>query len=283
MSGLSFFSVSQKVASLDWTKERIRLDLRDVTFLQPFAVVYLGMVLRYHNSRGNFFDIDLPENKKVCDYLSRHNFYKRFNFNHQVINEQNLRRIEKSSSLNDILDITPDSYLGDEVSRRVFELLHDNRVQIETSVVSEHIAEVVDNFSNHARERLGAFLVQYFPNAKSFRVAIGDTGVGIKGSLSENLRFRYLQTKEASVALTEAFKPLVSRRSEGGTGLSDLRDYIIASKGYLYCSSDDGYYMIQEGRISTGKMPFNLPGVQMEFGFPEKELSCPPLISSSPT
>lgn len=282
MSTLSFFSISQRVASLDWTQERIRLDLREITFLQPFAVVYLGMVLRYHNSHGKFFDIGLPDNQKVRNYLRRHNFYERFNFNPQVIDEENLRRIEKSSSLNDILDITPDPYLGEEVSRRVFELLHDNRVQIETSVVSEHIAEVVDNFSNHARERLGAFLVQYFPNARSFRVAIGDTGVGIRGSLSENPRFRHLQNKEASKALAKAFEPLVSRRTEGGTGLSDLRDYILSTNGYLYCSSDDGYYMIQEGRISTGKMPFCLPGVQMEFGFPEMEPSCQSSISNSP-
>ena len=282
MSTLSFFTVSQRVASLDWTKKRIGLDLREVTFLEPFAVVYLGMVLRYYNSRGRFFDIDLPDNAKVCEYLRRHNFYKRFKLNPLKIEEEDLRRIEKSSSLNDILDITPDSDLGEEVSRRVFELLHDNRVRIETSVVSEHIAEVVDNFSNHARERLGAFLVQYFPNARSFRVAIGDTGVGIRASLSENPRFQHLQNKEASTALAKAFEPLVSRRIEGGTGLSDLRDYILSTNGYLYCSSDDGYYMIQGGRISTGRMPFCLPGVQMEFGFPEMEPSCQSSISSSP-
>jgi len=63
----------------------------------------------------------------------------------------------------------------------------------------------------------------------------------------------------------------VSRRSEGGTGLSLLKDFILEKRGYLYFSSGDGCVRIgNDRRFLSGSMAFNLPGVQMEFGFPEK-------------
>jgi len=59
--------------------------------------------------------------------------------------------------------------------------------------------------------------------------------------------------------------------AERGTGVSDLKDFVLEKNGCLYFSSGDGCVRIDNNRCClSGNMAFNLPGVQMEFGFPEK-------------
>ena len=52
---LGFFNISQMCAKIDFNRQPTQptvIDLRDVSFIEPFAVFYLGMLLRHFNSNG---------------------------------------------------------------------------------------------------------------------------------------------------------------------------------------------------------------------------------------
>ncbi|MCA9449247.1 MAG: ATP-binding protein [Candidatus Omnitrophica bacterium] len=269
MAELSFFNIGRRLADLDLSQGSVTVDLRDVTFIHPFAVAYLGAFLRHYENRVRF-DFQFNETSRFFKYLTRHRFFTRFEFDADSIEAEERMRDERPTSLNDIVNIVRDPEIGSEIADSVFQLLHDNRVQLENDEVSVQIGEVVDNFSLHAEESVGTFLVQYFPNLHYFKVAIADTGIGIRKSLSQNKRYEYLLEKPSRWALEKAFEPEVSSRKLAGMGLYDLREYLIEHGGHLYCSSEDGYYMIERGQIRTGVMKCQLPGVQMEFGLPER-------------
>jgi hypothetical protein len=75
-------------AGVDLTASQPLLDLSQLTSFRPFAVIYLGMFLRHHNSCGKSFRVILPSNATAEDYLSRQNFWERFNFNPKLIEEE---------------------------------------------------------------------------------------------------------------------------------------------------------------------------------------------------
>ena len=55
------------------------IDLSQITFVQPFALIYLGNFLRHHNRHGLFFEVTQPASNEVNTYLSNHHFWERFN------------------------------------------------------------------------------------------------------------------------------------------------------------------------------------------------------------
>ena len=115
-------------------------------------------------------------------------------------------------------------------------------------------------------------MIQYLPKIRQLSITIADLGIGIRRSLCKNPDYSYLRIRPHYFAIAEAFQDQVSSIPGRGMGLSELRDYVIRVGGYLYCSSYDGYVRIdRDGKMFGGEMSFSLPGVQMEFGFPERE------------
>lgn len=271
MKTLNFYNVSWMCAGLEWRSSPVRIDLTDVSFVKPFALVYLGMVLRHYSGHGYSFELIESADPKVKQYLARQRFYERFRFNINAVERERLIRMETTTSLNDIVDIVQEPYASEPVIENLLQVLVSNNIKLDLYAVCDAVAEVIDNFAQHAEHRLAAMMVQYYPKKHILSVAIGDCGVGIRRSLATNPRHAYLVHRPHNEAIREAFKPLVSRRAEGGTGLSDLKDFILDVRGYLYCSSNDGYVRFdRDGTARYGNMAFDLPGVQMEFGFPEE-------------
>lgn len=235
MKTLNFFSVSQMCASLDLESEPITIDLHDVHSLHLFALIYLFMLIRHYNSHGRRFRIIPPQSEEVRQYLAMQRLYRRLKFDINSIREEELNRIESTTSFNDIVDIEQGHGVAEIVSEKLMQMLTNNRLYLGLGRICEAVAEVVDNFDRHAEQRLAAMIVQYFPNERILSIAIGDCGVGIRGSLVRNPRHAYLETQPHHVAIAEAFKPLVSGRLEGGTGLYELKNFIADVSGYLYC------------------------------------------------
>jgi hypothetical protein len=109
-----------------------------------------------------------------------------------------------------------------------------------------------------------------YPNMRRFALAVGDCGLGIRQTLCGNPAYAYLSGRPHEEAIVKAFEPMVSRRPEGGTGLTILRDCVLRLGGILQVASNDGFYYIGRGRELTGKQAYELPGVQIEMLFPEK-------------
>lgn len=268
---LTFYNIGGFLSRVDVAKEKAAIDFSYVTFIEPFALVYLGLFLRYHNSRGKYFNWTEPNDKNVREYLSRTNFYKRFGLNSHDTEAPSLSPFSDSTSFNDVIDIEKGPGIAEEVSPRLKKLLVKNHVTVDVETICFIAEEITDNFAQHSGEELAVMTVQRFPQKKWISIAFGDCGKGIKTSLAQNPKYRYLEQQSDREAILKAFEPMVSRREQAGMGLPQVKEAVVESKGTLLISSNAGYLAIREGKPWWGDLRFNLPGVQMEIAFPEKE------------
>jgi hypothetical protein len=267
---LTFYSVGRLCSTLRIRRNAGYLDLSDVEFFTPFALVYLGMLLRHYESQGYGFNPRLPAHPEAREYLSRQNFWKRFKFSEETIRRERLR-FPTSTSLNDILDIESSDYAGEEIGDRVKEMLIENGSAVSPTTVGSMVSELVDNFSQHSDRTLAALAVQYYPRLKRVRIAIGDCGIGIRASLIQNPEHSWLENYPHHVAIKHALTPGVSRKRQGGIGFTDVLDGIEELNGVLRISSGDAYItMRRRSRATYGPMRFNLPGVQLELVLPTR-------------
>ena len=267
---LTYRNVQRFCGRIDTVPNRPVIDLSSVTWVEPYAVVYLGMFLRYHNSQGKYFSVTEPT-KRVCDYLHGQNFWSRFNFNLDPDRDMSLLRTYESTSFGDIVDIVKDARLAEDIDQKLNDLLGRRpvRLAIEECVIA--VTELVDNFTQHADVILGAMMVQYYPKKRELRVALGDCGTGIKGSLLASGKYPEVETMPHTQCIAKAFTPLVTCKPEGGMGLCDVLDTVVKYNGTLFLSSHDGgFYVDTEGKKYVMLVPYGLPGVHAELTFFER-------------
>lgn len=272
MDSLTFANVDRLCASVDITQVPPRIDLSPVDFFEPFALIYVGMFLRHYNTQRVSFEIVPPDDRKAREYLTRQNFWERFNFDPTTLPASLLRRITTDTSLNDIVDIERRAGIAEEVAEAVAEVLCPGRyprVPVDVGAVGEMVSELVDNFAEHAQGPLAAFAMQWYPKAHRFDLAIGDCGVGVRHSLSANPPFAYVASLSHHEAAALAFQPKVTAKpSGGGTGLWDVRDAVRQLGGRMRLATGDGYVQDWRGQMRMGQMAFELPGVQVEISIP---------------
>lgn len=267
---LKFLSVDRFCNDINMAGDNPVIDLSNVTFIDTFALVYLGMFLRYHNSQGKSFEVVVPQNTAVRSYLARQNFWSRFNFSPETITAENLNRFTNSTSLNDIVDIEKRERIAEDIMLKILNVLRRNCVSVNTSLVAELICEIVDNFAMHSECALATVAMQYYPNLHRIVIAVGDCGIGIRASLISNPKYSYMMNSPHCEVALKAFEPLVSRLSEGGTGLMEARDGTLELGGVLTLATGDGYVIIRKGGYNFGRMAYDLTGVQMSFSIPER-------------
>jgi hypothetical protein len=260
-------------ADVDLTSERPVVDLSNVGWIDPFPLIYLGLFLRYHNKRGKYFKVrKAPYGHGISNYLARMRFCERFNFSAEAIKRERLHHLESSTSLNDVVDIESSEDVGEEVARLVVEVLLEagHSVRGGHAALDVIVDELVDNFARHSQESLAAFMMQWFPSKRYVSLALGDCGLGMKSTLLRNSDYEHLAESCDAEAITLSLQPLVSCRGSalGGTGLTDVKETVLACGGSLFLASGSDYAMIQGDQIRTGHMGFTLPGVQLEARLP---------------
>src|SRR5467141_310125 len=105
---LNFDNVDVVCSQVDLSGNNPTIDLSTVNFIEPFALIYLGMFLRHFNANGRSITVSLPTDSRPREYLVRQNFFGRFNFNPATIDPSLLRRFTGATSLNDVVDIEGD-------------------------------------------------------------------------------------------------------------------------------------------------------------------------------
>ena len=267
---LTFMNVDQLCSTVDFSLDTPLLDLSNVTFFEPFALVYVGMFLRYHNSRGIKPRVKAPTSRQARDYLARQNFWARFNFNPNIIKEESLRRLTTSTSLNDIVDVERQESVAEDIAEKILVVLRRNSVAVRATAIAELMSELADNFAQHSERTLAAVAMQYYPKLQYVSLSIGDCGIGIRASLASNPKYSHIAQGPHHEAALKAFEPLVSRRAEGGTGLTEVREQTLKLGGTLILATGDGYVTISQRGTRFGAMAYDLSGVQIQLGFPER-------------
>ncbi len=271
MADLNYRNVQNLCARIDMNGPRPTIDLSWVTWFEPYALLYLGMFLRHHNRDDRFFDVVYPTKAEARDYLTSQNFWERFRFTPNPVTDRSLLRFTSSTSFNDIIDLQNRPTQADEVGDRLREILRRNGVGVNTEEVTVAVSELVQNFVEHADEGLAAMMAQYYPHHKNVRIAIGDCGVGIRGSLLRSGQYPGLANVSHKEAIVEALQPKVTSKAEGGMGFCVVADIVKDQRAQMFLSSNDGcVYLDEHGRLYMLDVPYDLPGVQAELCFPER-------------
>lgn len=267
---LSLRSVDELCAGVDLDVPKPTLDLSTVSFVEPGGLVYLGMFLRHFNSLGKFFNIITPRSTAVTRYLNSQRFWERYDISGASEGLHSLPRFGHLTSLRDVIDIENDHWVADSVGDMVAKLLRQKSVKIDVNLVTEVVVELVDNFSRHSGEQLAACAMQLYSARAELHFAVGDCGVGIRGSLARNPKYADLSGAPHHEAAVKALEDGVTGSSEGGTGFGTVLGAVLDLGGQMSLCTGDGWVRIESGRqgVQFGTMRYNLPGVQVEVIMP---------------
>lgn len=275
---LTKFTVGQFCADIDLANQRPTIDLSYVDFIETYGLIYLCMFIRYHNAKGQFFDIILPTNPKVSSYLHSRGFLEWFG-PQDGRTEQHLR-ISSSMAFDAVLNINNSPYIAEEIEDWIINELDGHpsfpSFNISTNRVAELAVELVDNFQQHSNEREAVCCLQLYPTLRRLDFAIGDCGIGIRKSLG-------LLSSHVDAAL-KALEDGVTRRSEGGFGLGTVRRHVEMLGGQMFLSTGNAWLLFDATnirnvtddwdddstsvQIMAGEFDHELTGVQIEVSIP---------------
>lgn len=272
MPSLTFANVDLLCGNVNCDGDTLVVDLRRITFFEPFALIYLGMFLRHYVSCGKVIQVRPPTDAKAKGYLARQKFWERFNFDPRTLSPDLLRTFTTATSLNDIVDIPRRQGIAEDVAEAVVNVLCPGprpRYPVDVGAVGEMVSELVHNFQEHSEGPLAAFTMQWYPRATRLALAIGDCGIGIRQALSSAEGYRHLAEQPHRDAAYLAFQAGVTSRSTGGgTGLWEVATAVDQLGGWVRLATGNGYVHLQGEDVRVGDMAFDLTGVQVEVSIP---------------
>ena len=269
---LTLRTIDGLCSEVDFSVLRPTLDLSDVSFVEPGAIVYLGMFLRHYNSLGRFFKIISPRSESVTSYLNSQRFWERYNISGSGPAMDSRRRHGHFTSLRDVIDIEKDLWIADSVGSMVADILRENSVKVDVDIVTEMVIELVDNFNRHSGEQSAACAMQLYPTLGRLHFAVGDCGIGIRRSLAGNPLYANLANAPHREAAAKALEDGVTGSHEGGMGFGTVREDVLELGGAMKLCSGDGWVRIaaDQEHVQSGTMRYDLPGVQVEVVVPLK-------------
>ncbi|WP_144654689.1 hypothetical protein [Achromobacter dolens] len=107
----------------------------------------------------------------------------------------------------------------------------------------------------------GLACAQYWPNGAKAQIAIGDGGMGIRNSLSQNPLYRELLETANSCELATQYE-VTSKpgRGHSGYGLTLARQLIEQNGGAFFLISHNEFFLYKQGRVECGTMKVPLQG-----------------------
>lgn len=258
------------------------IDLRKVTFIDPFGMVGILEAGRFLNAVGIRKRLLLPESESVLRYLERMDFFRYagryFDFEpgHQEVPDKVLR----NSHSDVLLEITPIEKSDDihfivgRVKQRAYSILekhlHYNERAISGFIVA--LSEVCQNIIEHS-ENTGFVGIQKYHfqkyNKNVVKIAVMDLGIGFRESLAERL-----SVAGDLEAIEKALVYGVSRhRDEGrGHGLAAVRRFVSQWNGKISIRSGTAKFSIIPdwawGREREDRLT-HFPGAQINIMLPE--------------
>jgi len=230
------------------------IDLRNITFIDPFGMVGILEAGRYLDAEGMRKTLLLPESEDVLRYLERMDFFRyagRF-YNIAPGPPELPDKFLRSAQSDVLLEITPIERSDDihfivgKVKKRAHAILekhlHYNERATGGFIVA--LSEVCQNIVEHS-ENTGFVGIQKYRFQKRdknvVKIAVMDLGIGFRESLAE--RFSAANDLEAiEKALVHGFS---RHRDEGrGHGLASVRRFIGQWNGKITIRSGTARFSI---------------------------------------
>lgn len=256
---------------------QIELDFSPLTFAGPGAMACIKALLA-REQRVLPPEVCFPVQHQFQDavrYLERMDFFTndiRWCMTPEAVNfirhpsagrfmpMRNLHQLHETDAAS--LEMSRCLTLPDEVSRRTFQYV---------------LSELIDNALQHSNSPTGAYVTaQKYDKSGKVHLLIVDTGIGIRGHLQKNPRYR--QVADDSQAIKTALTPFVTgthfvpgeqlEYDNQGLGLSVTDQIAKRCKGELYLWTGRALYRSQSGEVET--MPVAWPGTVVFLSLPIK-------------
>ncbi|RJQ48590.1 MAG: ATP-binding protein [Nitrospiraceae bacterium] len=258
------------------------IDLREVTFIDPYGMVGMLEAGRYLSLKNMHKSLILPASGEVLKYLERMDFFKFAERYFSVVPEMPHlpEKYMRSSGSDVLLEITPIEKSDDihfivgKVKKRAHAILkkhlHYDERAINGFIVA--LSEVCQNIIEHS-ENTGYVGIQKYHfqklNKNVVKIAVMDLGRGFRGSISERIA-----VKGDLEAIEKALLQGISRHDDigRGHGLAAVRRFVKEWNGKISIRSGSAKISIipdwawgkeKESRL----MPF--PGAQISIVLPE--------------
>lgn len=264
-------------------RESSLIDLRDVTFIDPYGMVGIlefGELLKSESTQKTIY---LPESEEVLKYLERMDFFE-FADKYFTLNpsEPQISGKYLRSSYSDVLlEITPIEKSDDihfivgKVKERAQAILtshlHYDEKAINGFIVA--LSEVCQNIIEHSGTKGFVGIQKYFWQQKLkknvVKIAVMDIGIGFRKSLSE----RFL-LKDDFEAIDKALLHGASRYADEGRGhgLAAVRRFVNQWNGKLSIRSETAKLSIipqwSRGKEKESSLSY-FPGAQINILLPE--------------
>jgi hypothetical protein len=246
------------------------IDMREVTFIRPYAVIALLNAAHYHHNRtGTPLRLQHMA-ERVHQYLERVDLFK-IGGDLITTDATLTTHFDRTQPNPKLLELTRVSGTEDVFSvitraERIFSYwLNVRNLRGLMSVLSE----VCANAYQHS-DSSGIVMIQTH-EAKTrgqvrIRMAIGDTGIGVRASLER--RFGSLSDDTLGY-LTEAMNGRTSRHSgRGGLGLRVVQQTVGEGGGYMWIRSGDAAILSEGlGQAEGHRGLAHVPGTQVAVDF----------------
>lgn len=262
-------------------KEQL-IDLRNVNFIDPYGMVGLLEIGEISKSDGSSKTILLPESEEVLKYLERMDFFKfadRY-FSLYPAQPEISEKYLRSSDSDVLLEITPIEKSDDihfivgKVRDRSHAILtkhlHYDENTINSFIVA--LSEVCQNIIEHSGYKGFVGIQKYhFQNLGKnvVKIAVMDTGIGFRKSLSERFTL-----KDDLTAIEKGLLHGASRFADKGRGhgLSAVRRFVKQWNGKISIRSGTAKLSIipewARGKSKKRNLDY-LPGAQVNIMLPE--------------
>jgi len=250
LNELSFERMMEMLPA-DYACSDIEVDLKDISFIVPYGMVLLTILLKTLSQKRIKARLLLPDSSDVMNYLERMSFFAQVEgiveFDRDIQSlRSNLRNpvdsiieVTKIKEEKEVMDIV-NSLVDKLIDRYGFDRARINRFG---NVMSESLQNIPQHSNPDGTPYEGMACVQIYK--KFFHFAVGDSGVGICPSLNYNPRIRELNLNEEEAlrkVLVEGFSRL-DRPGRGG-GFSSIRKIVRDMNGFMVVRSGGHTYFL---------------------------------------
>lgn len=261
---LDIVTTPARVLSDDWYTS---IDLRTVRFLLPGGLVAVACAAQAAATAGHVIRVQAPVADDVRKYASRMGLGDVLSFCGVQIDLPPVHHHERADVLVECGWAGHDTIgeLADLIGSRLWEAGVD---AVSTDVITTSVYEIADNVVTHAGSDGGYVCAQTYergsPNER-VEIAIGDTGRGIRASLSE--RHEISSDEQAlRLAIAESVSGINSRR---GLGLHYVARDIPKAGGRVTLMSQGAYLQVHPGgpyATSCDPVTGTLVGIRVPVG-----------------
>ncbi len=256
----------------------ITVNLKEISFVTPYAMLVLVMLLRSTAARGIKIKVILPDSADVLNYLERMSFFEsaegcpveyepnpdhlRSNRRHSSSTAIELTIIQKEETVTSVVNDLADKLISAHGCNKAG-VNRFSEVMIETF---QNVTQHTNPEGSHAAEGLVA--VQIYSH--DFHFVIADSGIGIKASLATNARFAKMDMTDAQAiegVLREGYSR-IDTPGRGG-GLQRVQESAKDMGGEIFIRSNEGLATIKGTDLKVVTVPLVM-GTQIFVKCPKK-------------